>query len=111
MHHSCEPGHGSRLSLFRDALNPSQTRSIYYRLSRRHGEQQDKGQCQRHQEEAVYCHRLGLMYNGRLIALGGIPDLRAGLKHAESYSMEDIFMAYIDRERAQAAGAALEQGV
>lgn len=61
-------------------------------------------------EEAVYCHRLGLMYSGRLIALGGIPELRAGLPQAEGYSMEDIFMAYIDRERAPAVGAALEQG-
>ena len=60
-------------------------------------------------EEAIHCHRLGLMYSGRLIALGSIPDLRMGLKDAESYRMEDLFMAYIDRERAQAAAAALEQ--
>jgi len=60
-------------------------------------------------EEAVYCHRLGLMFSGRLIALGSVDGLRAGLERADGFSMEDIFMAYIDRERAQAAGGVLEQ--
>lgn len=50
-------------------------------------------------EEATYCHRLGLMYEGRLIAAGSIPDLRSTLAMEESASMEDIFMAYIEREK------------
>jgi ABC-2 type transport system ATP-binding protein len=52
-------------------------------------------------EEADYCDRLGLMFQGRLIALGAIADLRAGLPNAEGAGMEEIFMAYIDRERSQ----------
>jgi len=51
-------------------------------------------------EEATYCHRLGLMYEGRLIAADSIPGLRSTLSMEESASMEEIFMAYIDREKA-----------
>jgi len=51
-------------------------------------------------EEAHYCHRLGLMFQGRLIATGNIGELRAGLEGTGEYDMEAIFMAYIDRERA-----------
>jgi ABC-2 type transport system ATP-binding protein len=48
-------------------------------------------------EEAAYCHRLGLMFQGRLIALGDMAALRAGLP-GEPDTMEDIFMGYIRRE-------------
>lgn len=50
-------------------------------------------------EEASYCHRLGLMYEGRLIAIGSMPELRTGLPMQETASMEAIFMAYIDQEK------------
>jgi len=60
-------------------------------------------------EEAVYCHRLGLMFDGRLIAIGNMDDLQADLAQGEGYGMEEIFMAYIDRERARETGSALEQ--
>lgn len=50
-------------------------------------------------EEAAYCHRLGLMFEGRLIALGGLDELRANLAHARAETVEDVFLAYIARER------------
>lgn len=49
-------------------------------------------------EEATYCQRLGLMFAGRLIALGSIGELRAALS-APAETMEDIFLAYIERAR------------
>lgn len=52
-------------------------------------------------EEAHYCSRLGLMFQGRLIASGTIEQLRAGLEEGGDDDMEAIFMAYIDRERAR----------
>ena len=57
-------------------------------------------------EEASYCHRLGLMFKGRLIASGSIPQLREGLETDDSTTMEDIFMEYITRERARTEHAA-----
>lgn len=51
-------------------------------------------------DEAAYCQRLGLMYQGRLIAVGDLDDLRAGLPPQQPSSIEDVFLAYIARERA-----------
>ena len=51
-------------------------------------------------EEASYCHRLGLMYDGRLIALGSIAALQERLSLPKGVTMEEIFMAYIERENA-----------
>lgn len=48
-------------------------------------------------EEARYCHRLGLMAQGRLIALGSMDELRAGLGEGDGADMEAIFMAYLER--------------
>ena len=51
-------------------------------------------------EEATYCDRLGLMMDGRLIALGGLERLRQelGLKEAR---VEDVFLGFIARAQAQ----------
>lgn len=58
-------------------------------------------------DEAAYCHRLGLMYRGRLIASGDLDRLRSDLKDEPADTVEDIFMAHIARERrAEAASAA-----
>ncbi len=51
-------------------------------------------------EEASYCHRLGLMFEGRLIAVGSIPALQAALPGGRRETMEELFTAYIERERA-----------
>lgn len=51
-------------------------------------------------EEAEYCHRLALMYKGRVIALG----TPAALKQERGLaSMEDVFVQSIEAEEAQAA--------
>lgn len=55
-------------------------------------------------EEAAYCHRLGLMYQGRLIAAGTTAELRAAFAEPRPASTEDIFMTYILRERQRQAG-------
>lgn len=57
-------------------------------------------------EEAVYCHRLGLMHEGRLIALGDLSSLRAGLPGDAPTDMEGIFLAYIERAGTRSASAA-----
>jgi ABC-2 type transport system ATP-binding protein len=46
-------------------------------------------------EEAEYCHRLALMYRGKVIALGTPRELKdaAGLS-----TMEEVFVAMIERE-------------
>jgi ABC-2 type transport system ATP-binding protein len=54
-------------------------------------------------EEASYCDRLALMFQGRLVASGSIPQLRAALAAPKTATMEDIFMAYIERERTREA--------
>lgn len=52
-------------------------------------------------DEARYCHRLGLMSGGRLIALGSLSELRAGVPGGESLeTAEQVFIAYIERDRA-----------
>ncbi len=50
-------------------------------------------------EEAEYCHRLALMYRGKVIALGAPAELKqaAGLR-----TMEEVFVAMIEREEAAA---------
>ncbi|MFC6673757.1 AAA family ATPase [Marinobacterium aestuariivivens] len=49
-------------------------------------------------EEAHYCHRLGLMHNGRLIALGTLAELRSGLQPPDPEAPVDaVFMAYLNR--------------
>lgn len=51
-------------------------------------------------EEAVYCTRLGLMHEGRLIAVGEMPSLRAELRLDPAASVEDVFLSSIRRARA-----------
>jgi ABC-2 type transport system ATP-binding protein len=54
-------------------------------------------------DEAAYCQRLGLMFEGRLIASGMLDHLRASLLGERLESVEDVFMAYIARERRPSA--------
>ena len=56
-------------------------------------------------EEATYCHRLGFMHEGRLIALGDLATLRAGLGDGTPDDIEGVLLAYIDRARTQPAGS------
>jgi ABC-2 type transport system ATP-binding protein len=55
-------------------------------------------------EEATYCDRLGLMMDGRMIALGPLGALQAelGLKDAR---VEDVFLEFIRRARQGAIAA------
>lgn len=46
-------------------------------------------------DEAEYCHRLALMYRGRIIALGAPAELKAWLGLP---SLEEVFVALIERE-------------
>jgi ABC-2 type transport system ATP-binding protein len=55
-------------------------------------------------EEATYCDRLGLMMDGRMIALGSLADLKDELALAEA-RVEDVFLGFIARERKRAAAA------
>jgi ABC-2 type transport system ATP-binding protein len=55
-------------------------------------------------EEATYCDRLGLMMDGRMIALGALPALKAELGLAEA-RVEDVFLGFIARERGLARAA------
>jgi len=59
-------------------------------------------------EEARYCHRLGLMAQGRLIALGTFDELRDAVPQVGAGAdMEAIFMAHLQRAlAADAKGAA-----
>jgi drug efflux transport system ATP-binding protein len=51
-------------------------------------------------DEAEYCHRLALMYRGRIVAL----DSPAALKAAASQpSMEQVFISVIEKEEQQAS--------
>jgi ABC-2 type transport system ATP-binding protein len=53
-------------------------------------------------DEAEYCHRVSLMYRGRIIAL----DTPAGLKQAAGReSMEEVFVGMIEAEEARLAGS------
>jgi ABC-2 type transport system ATP-binding protein len=55
-------------------------------------------------EEATYCDRLGLMMDGRMIALGSLSALEAdlGLTGAR---VEDVFLGFINRARSMASAA------
>jgi ABC-2 type transport system ATP-binding protein len=50
-------------------------------------------------EEAAYCHRLGLMFQGRLIGIGPLAELRARESLSETSSVEDLFLRIIERAR------------
>jgi len=56
-------------------------------------------------DEAEYCHRLALMYQGRVIALGTPAELSDQLRSPDlaEPTMEDVFVAMIAREEAAAA--------
>jgi len=49
-------------------------------------------------DEAAYCNRLGLMIQGRLVAIGNMATLKSGLGGEETTTVEDVFLAYIRRE-------------
>ena len=51
-------------------------------------------------EDAEYCHRVALMYRGRVIALGSPRELKDKLKVS---SMEDVFIAMIEAADKEAA--------
>ncbi len=55
-------------------------------------------------EEATYCDRLGLMMDGRMIALGTLQALKADLGLADA-RVEDVFLSFIARERVKADAA------
>ncbi len=57
-------------------------------------------------EEASYCHRLGLMFQGRLIALGSPAELQGEVGIAAGEGMEAVFMAFMERERSPGEAAA-----
>jgi ABC-2 type transport system ATP-binding protein len=46
-------------------------------------------------EEAEYCHRLALMYRGRIIAMGEPGELK---RRRAAASMEEVFVAMIEAE-------------
>ena len=48
-------------------------------------------------EEAEYCHRLALMYRGKLVALGSPKELKDSM-HVKS--MEEVFIQKIEEEEA-----------
>jgi ABC-2 type transport system ATP-binding protein len=50
-------------------------------------------------DEAEYCHRLALMYQGRVIALGAPGELKK--KHGQA-SMEELFVTMIEEQEAAA---------
>jgi ABC-2 type transport system ATP-binding protein len=51
-------------------------------------------------DEAEYCHRIALMYRGRMVALGSPRDLK---KDLDARSMEEVFVATIEAEDARTA--------
>lgn len=51
-------------------------------------------------EEAEYCNRLALMYQGRVIALGTPAELK---RERDAASMEEVFVASIEAEEARKA--------
>jgi ABC-2 type transport system ATP-binding protein len=55
-------------------------------------------------EEAEYCHRLALMYRGRVVALGSPAELKAA--SAPDATMDDVFVESIEREDATLGGTA-----
>ena len=56
-------------------------------------------------EEANYCHRLGMMHQGRLIGIGTAAELAAELPNGDQFeTIEDIFLAHIRLEDERQAG-------
>ena len=51
-------------------------------------------------EEATYCDRLAMMNDGRLVAIGTLPELRAELGLSEA-RVEDVFLGFMARARAR----------
>jgi ABC-2 type transport system ATP-binding protein len=51
-------------------------------------------------DEAEYCHRLALMYRGRIVALGSPRELKEA---ARLPSMEEVFVRLVEREESSAA--------
>jgi ABC-2 type transport system ATP-binding protein len=49
-------------------------------------------------DEAEYCHRLALMYRGKVVALGSPAELK---QSAGMATMEDVFVSVIEREEAR----------
>ena len=49
-------------------------------------------------DEAEYCHRLALMYRGKVVALGSPAELR---QSAGMATMEEVFVSIIEREEAR----------
>jgi ABC-2 type transport system ATP-binding protein len=49
-------------------------------------------------EEAEYCHRLALMYRGRVVALGSPAELKT--ECGPGSTMDDVFVSSIEREEA-----------
>lgn len=56
-------------------------------------------------EEATYCDRLAMMSDGRLVAIGTLPELKAEL-HLGEARVEDVFLGFIARDRAHERTAA-----
>jgi ABC-2 type transport system ATP-binding protein len=56
-------------------------------------------------EEAEYCDRLGLVYGGRLIALGAPSELKVRVTSvaAERVTLEDVFVTLIEEESAKSS--------
>jgi ABC-2 type transport system ATP-binding protein len=52
-------------------------------------------------DEAAYCDRIGLMDRGRLVALGSLRELRDAFTGGREADVEAIFVAALDRARAQ----------
>jgi ABC-2 type transport system ATP-binding protein len=48
-------------------------------------------------DEAEYCHRVALLYHGKMIALGTPAELKSAMNQS---SMEEVFVASIEREDA-----------
>jgi ABC-2 type transport system ATP-binding protein len=55
-------------------------------------------------EEATYCDRLAMMDNGRMIAIGTLPELKGELGLGEA-RVEDVFLGFIARARGEAKAA------
>ena len=53
-------------------------------------------------EEAAYCHRLGLMFQGRFIGIGSLAELRARYGLPDASGAEDVFLRYIEGARSAA---------
>jgi ABC-2 type transport system ATP-binding protein len=51
-------------------------------------------------EEAEYCHRLALMYRGKIIALGAPAELK---RSAAKPTMEEVFVSMIEEEERRGA--------